>query len=50
MRAGDPAPDGDEAFEIVTLPLVEVPRLIRDGAITHALVIAAFYRLGLTPS
>ncbi len=50
VRAGDPAPDGDEAFEIVTLPLVEVPRLIRDGAITHALVIAAFYRLGLTPS
>ena len=27
-----------------------VPRLIRDGAVTHSLVIAAFYRLGLTPS
>ncbi len=50
VRAGDPAPDGDEAFEIVTIPLANVPRLIRDGAITHSLVIAAFYRLGLTPT
>jgi 8-oxo-dGTP pyrophosphatase MutT (NUDIX family) len=49
-RVGDPAPEGDEAFEIVTLPLADVPGLIRDGAITHALVIAAFHRLGLTPS
>jgi 8-oxo-dGTP pyrophosphatase MutT (NUDIX family) len=50
VRVGDPAPDGDEAFEIVTAPLDEVPGLIRDGAITHSLVVAAFYRLGLTPS
>ena len=49
-RVGDPAPEGDEAFEIVTVPLADVPGLIRDGAITHALVIAAFYRLGLMPS
>jgi ADP-ribose pyrophosphatase len=49
-RVGDPQPDRDEAFEVVTVPLAEVPRLIRDGSITHALVVAAFYRLGLTPS
>ena len=49
-RVGDPAPEGDEAFEIDTVPLADVPGLIRDGAITHALVIAAFYRLGLMAS
>lgn len=47
VRAGDPAPEGDEAFELVTVPRGEVADLIRDGAITHALVVAAFYRLGL---
>lgn len=46
-RAGVPEPDGDEAFEIVTYALDEVPGLVRDGSITHALVVAAFYRLGL---
>ena len=50
VRAGDPTPDADEAFELVTIPLAEVPKLIREGTITHALVIAAFHRLGLTPS
>jgi ADP-ribose pyrophosphatase len=48
-RVGDPTPDGDEAFEIVTVPLTGIADLIRDGSITHALVVAAFYRLGLTP-
>jgi len=46
-KVGEPEPDGDEAFEIVTVPQGEVAGLIRDGAITHALVVAAFYRLGL---
>ena len=46
-RVGDPAPEGDEAFEIVTLPLAVVPDLIARGTITHALVIAAFHRLEL---
>jgi len=45
--AGPPAPDDDEAFEIVTYPLTEVPELIRSGAITHALVVAAFYRMSV---
>jgi 8-oxo-dGTP pyrophosphatase MutT (NUDIX family) len=46
-RTGDPRPDPDESFEVVTVPLGEIPRLVRDGEITHALVVAAFYRLGL---
>lgn len=45
-RAAQPAPDPNEALEVVTVPLSEVPRLVAGGAITHALVVAAFYRLG----
>jgi ADP-ribose diphosphatase len=38
--------EGEEiAVEIV--PLAEIPRLIGDGTITHSLVVAAFYLLGL---
>ncbi len=44
-RAGDPAPDAGEAFEVVTYRLDEVPALIAGGAITHALVVAAFHLL-----
>jgi ADP-ribose pyrophosphatase len=36
--------DEREDIEVVLQPLSEIPRLIRDGAISHALVIAAFYR------
>jgi len=43
---GPPDPDEDEAFEIVTVPLSDVGKLIQDGTITHALVVAAFYKLG----
>jgi 8-oxo-dGTP pyrophosphatase MutT (NUDIX family) len=42
----DPSPDADEQFEIVSEPLDRVPSLIASGAISHALVVAAFYRLG----
>jgi ADP-ribose pyrophosphatase len=45
--AGAPEPDEDEAFEVVTVPLGDIPGLIRDGTITHALVIAAFHLLSL---
>ena len=41
----EPEPDADEAFEVSTVPLDEIPRLIRDGTITHSLVVAAFYLL-----
>ena len=35
--------DSTEDIEVQIVPLAEIPRLIRDGQITHALVIAAFY-------
>jgi 8-oxo-dGTP pyrophosphatase MutT (NUDIX family) len=44
-RAGDPAPDEVEAFELVALPLAEVGPRIARGEITHALVVAAFQLL-----
>jgi hypothetical protein len=36
--------DEREDIEVVLQPLSEIPRLIREGTISHALVIAAFYR------
>ena len=36
--------DEREDIEVVLQPLSDIPRLIREGAISHALVIAAFYR------
>jgi 8-oxo-dGTP pyrophosphatase MutT (NUDIX family) len=45
--AGPPSPDEDEAFEVETVRLDDVPRLIRDGTITHAHVVAAFHLLSL---
>jgi 8-oxo-dGTP pyrophosphatase MutT (NUDIX family) len=42
--AGQLVQDEREDIEVVLQPLSEIPRLIRDGAISHALVIAAFYR------
>lgn len=35
----------DERITVVLTPLDEIPALIREGAITHALVIAAFHLL-----
>lgn len=46
-RVGDPTPDEHESLEVALVPLSEVPARIADGTITHALVVAAFYRLGL---
>jgi ADP-ribose pyrophosphatase len=46
-KVAEPRPDPDESFEIVTIALDEVPALVREGAVTHALVVAAFYKLGL---
>jgi len=42
--AGDQEQDEKEDIEVLLHPLTEVPRLIREGQITHALVLAAFYR------
>jgi ADP-ribose pyrophosphatase len=39
---GGAEPDSDEQIELVRVPLSEVPRMLVDGTITHALVLAAF--------
>ena len=36
--------DDKEDIEVLIRPLDEIPRLIREGEITHSLVLAAFYR------
>lgn len=36
--------DEKEDIEVLLRPLDEIPHLIRDGKITHSLVLAAFYR------
>jgi ADP-ribose pyrophosphatase len=43
-RVGKQAQDEKEDIEVVLIPLSHVPHLIRKGEITHALVLAAFYR------
>lgn len=42
--------DSTEETEVVLVPLDEIPRLIREGAISHALVVVAFHHLLLMPS
>jgi 8-oxo-dGTP pyrophosphatase MutT (NUDIX family) len=44
-RVGPVRPDPHEEFELVHVPLVDVPRLIREGEITHSLVVTAFHLL-----
>ncbi len=44
MPAGGQQQDEKEDIEVILIPLHDIPRLIRAGVITHALVIAAFYR------
>lgn len=43
-RAGKQNQDEREDIEVILRPLLDIPRLIREGAITHSLVIVAFYR------
>jgi len=42
--AGKQELDDKEDIEIVIKPLSEIPRLIKEGEITHSLILAAFYR------
>jgi len=42
--AGRQEQDDKEDIEVVLKPIGEIPGLIREGFITHALVLAAFYR------
>lgn len=44
-RKGEPVHDGTEHTVVRVVPLAEIPRLIRDGAITHSLVLVAFHLL-----
>lgn len=44
-RVGEPRSDGTEETEVVLVPRAALADLVRSGAITHALVIAALYRL-----
>jgi ADP-ribose pyrophosphatase len=53
-RWSEPALDATEHIAVRLVPLADVPALIADGTINHALIIVAFYRLslwqkGLTP-
>ena len=43
-REGELIQDEREDIEVVLRKLSEIPRLIREGTISHALVVAAFYR------
>lgn len=47
VHEGDPRPDPDERIVTVLVPREDVARLIRERAITHALVLAAFHLLEL---
>ena len=44
---GSPQPDPYERIEVVTVPLAEIPRMLADGQIRHALVVTAFAMLGV---
>lgn len=44
---GEPVFDRTEHCAVRLVPLADVPALIADGLITHALVVVAFHRLGL---
>jgi len=43
-RVKEQEQDEKEDIEVLVRPLKQIPDLIRDGEITHALVLAAFYR------
>ena len=47
FMAGKQEQDEKEDIEVLLRPLDEIPRLIREGEITHSLVLAAFYRFYL---
>ncbi len=44
FRNGDQNMDDKEDIEIMLCPVRDVPRLIQEGAISHSLVVVAFYR------
>jgi len=46
-RTTEPRPDPNEEIDVEEHPLEEIPGLMRDGTIKHALVICAFFHLAL---
>ena len=42
QKIADPMPDQTEDIEVVLIPLVDIPKLILEGKIDHAMVITAF--------
>ena len=42
-KVSDPSPDQTEDIEVVLVPIADIPPLIQEGIIDHAIVIAAFY-------
>lgn len=44
VRIGDLQLDEKEDIEVLERPLTDIPSMIREGQITHSLVLAAFYR------
>lgn len=42
-RVGNPRFDQTEDIEVVLIPLADIPKLVLEGEIDHAMVIAAFY-------
>lgn len=46
-RRGEPLGDGEEEIEVELVALADIPALVARGAISHSLVVAAFYLLEL---
>ncbi len=46
-KVADLSLDPDEDIDVVLVPLSNIPDLIRDGTISHALVVVAFHLYGL---
>ena len=44
IKVGPQDQDENEDIEVVISPLRKIPELIRNGEITHSLILAAFYR------
>ncbi|MEM7581829.1 MAG: NUDIX hydrolase [Acidobacteriota bacterium] len=49
-KTQEPTPDEGEDLTVVTVPRSQVPTLLRQGRITHSLVVAAFHWLELAGS
>ncbi len=47
-KTAETNPDEGEDIDVVTVPKAEIPALLRQGRITHSLVIAAFHWLQLS--